>query len=387
MFRPPLQAVFYLHFYYTTKTPKPEDAKAGCIHQRDCVKNIIYDIIRKNSAENDTEKSGGITMAIREQILQRLRESGGFISGEELSERMNVSRTAIWKNINSLRESGYVIDSVTNRGYRLVSCPDCLSQEEISAGLETELLGRKTFCYSSIDSTNEEAKRQALAGAPSGSVFVAEQQTGGKGRLGRTWVSPPGTGLWFTVLLRPGVLPIRPTATTLLAGLAVCESIRAVTGCPAMIKWPNDIVIGSKKVCGILAEMSAEMERVEFLVVGIGVNVNSESFPEGLRKKATSLLQESGKPVRRVPLLQDILRRFETLLKDNAAALSPAFFEQYKARCITLGRKVGFEHGGKPESGTAEDISTAGELIVRLPDGSRETVFSGEVSVQGVYGE
>lgn len=325
-------------------------------------------------------------MATKERILRHLRASGGYVSGGELSGLLHVTRAAVWKNISLLREEGYEIDSVTNRGYRLVSCPDRYSAEEIGAGLETELLGRNIFCYDSIDSTNEEAKRRALAGAPSGSLFIAEQQTVGKGRLGRNWASPAGTGIWFSVLLRPGVLPLKVAATTLLAGAAVCGAVRETSGCGAGIKWPNDIVIGTKKVCGILTEMSAEMERVEFVVVGIGINANNTAFPESLRDKAASLRMESGKPVRRVALLQEILRRLERLLKENAVSLTPAFLEKYKSRCVSLGKLIGFQRGGRPATGTAVDISPEGELVVRLPDGTLETVFSGEVSVQGFYG-
>lgn len=326
-------------------------------------------------------------MAAKEKILQQLRESGGFVSGEELSELLHVTRAAVWKNISLLRDEGYEINSATNRGYRLVSCPDRYAPEEIGAGLETEMLGRNVFCYETIDSTNEEAKRRALEGAPGGSLFIAEQQTGGKGRLGRNWVSPAGTGMWFSVLLRPGALPLRIAATTLLAGVAVCGAIRETTGCEAMIKWPNDIVVGTKKVCGILTEMSAEMERVEFVVIGIGVNANGTAFPEPLRDRATSIRLETGRPVRRVALLQEILRRLEKLLQQNAVALTPAFLETYKASCASLGKLVGFQREGRRITGTAVDISPEGELIVRLPDGSQETVLSGEVNVQGFYGQ
>lgn len=325
-------------------------------------------------------------MGTKEEILRRLRENGGFVSGEELSAQLRVSRTAVWKSVNALREEGYGIESATNRGYRLGSCPDRYSEAEIGAGLETELLGGRVFCYDSIDSTNEEAKRRALAGAPSGSVFVAEQQTGGKGRLGRSWASPAGTGLWFSVLLRPGILPLRISVTTLLAGLAVGRAVRSLTGCEAKIKWPNDIVIGSRKVCGILTEMTAEIDRVEFVVVGIGVNVNNTAFPEAIREKATSLRLESGTAVRRIALLQNILLQFETLLKRNAES-DPAFWEEYKACCVSLGHRVGFTRRGVPARGTAVDVSPRGELIVLLPDGTRETVTAGEVVVQGIYGQ
>ena len=326
-------------------------------------------------------------MLQRDQILRALRKSGGFVSGEELSRELDVSRTSVWKCINALREEGYEIHSVTNRGYHLTSCPDIFTPEEIGSGLGTARLGGTAFCFESVGSTNEEAKRQALSGAPGGSLFIAEQQTGGKGRLGRSWASPPGTGMWFSLLLRPGDIPEPVTMTTLLAGLAVCRAIREKTGCEAMIKWPNDIVIGSRKVCGILTEMSAEIDRIEFVVVGIGLNVNIPDFPADIQQKATSLLLETGHTVPRVPLLQDILRKFETLLSRNASAPDPGFLEEYKLLCVSLGRTVKFTRGGAQVSGTAVDVSPQGELIVRLPDGSTDRVFSGEVSVQGIYGE
>ena len=335
-------------------------------------------------------------MMLKQEILQNLRGNGGFLSGEELSGRLRKSRTAVWKGIEALRRDGYEIDSATNRGYRLVSCPDRYFPEEIAAGLETETLGRTAYCCESVDSTNEEAKRRALQGVPDGSLFVAEQQTGGKGRLGRGWLSPAGTGIWFSVLLRPGggrqpdglcLLPRQVSATTLLAGEAVCAAVRVRTACAASIKWPNDVLVGTRKVCGILTEMSAEVERVEFVVVGIGINANNASFPEELRQKATSLRIEQGEPVRRVSLLQEILRRFELLLKENADSLTPAFLEQYRRDCVSLGRRVAFLRGGRSVSGTAADISPEGELVVRMEDGTLETVRSGEVSVQGIYGE
>lgn len=332
-------------------------------------------------------------MALKDEILIYLRESGGFLSGEDLSGRLRCSRTAVWKGIESLRRAGYGIDSATNRGYRLVFCPDVYTPEEIGAGLETETVGRQVYCYDSIDSTNEEAKRRALLGAPDGSLFIAERQTGGKGRLGRGWLSPAGAGIWFSVLLRPATLPgggrllPQAAAVTLLAGEAVCEAVRAKTGCAVSVKWPNDVLAGSRKVCGILTEMSTEIERVEFVVVGIGINVNNESFPEELEKKASSLRMETGKTVRRIPLLQEILRRLELTLKENAASLTPGFLERYRAGCATLGRRVSFQREGLRVSGTAEDISAEGELIVRMDGGGAETVRSGEVTVQGIYGE
>lgn len=324
---------------------------------------------------------------MKEEILRRLRGGDGYVSGEELSEKLEVSRTAVWKNINALREAGYKIESVTNRGYRLLSRPDIISEEEIASGLKTKVLAQNIYCSQSVDSTNEEAKRQALRGAPDGSLFIAEEQLDGKGRLGRNWASPAGTGLWFSVLLRPQSLPGQVTLLTLLAGMAVCRAIHARTGCTAGIKWPNDVVIGSKKVCGILTEMAAEMERVNYVVVGIGVNVNIEQFPDELKIKATSLRLETGSPVARAAFLQEILLELESLLARLKAEGPDALLADYRQLCVSLNRKVGFSRDGRPATGTAVDISPEGELIVRCENGERIPVFAGEVTVQGIYGE
>jgi BirA family biotin operon repressor/biotin-[acetyl-CoA-carboxylase] ligase len=349
------------------------------IFQYTCRNDPLRAIIKRNNAKAVNE------LALKEDILLRLRENSGYLSGEELSGELNVSRTAVWKAVKLLRDCGYEIESVTNRGYRLAASPDILTPEEIKSGLETGRLAKNIYCYDLIDSTNEEAKRQALAGAPSGSLFIAEQQAKGKGRLGRSWASPVGSGLWFSLLLRSDLIPTRITDVTLLAGLAVCRAIRDYTGCPAMIKWPNDIVIGSKKVCGILTEMAAEMDRVDYVVVGIGINVNIEAFSEELKIRATSLRLETGKKVLRVGLLQKILREFDSLLCNQDE--NEHFLKEYKDFCVSLNRKVGFTRDNECLTGTAVDISQTGELIVQCDDGMVFPVSSGEVTVQGIYGK
>ena len=325
-------------------------------------------------------------MSTKDEILKYLQKHNDYVSGEELSEQLMVSRTAVWKHVNTLRSAGYAIESVTNRGYRLISSPDQITPELILSGLETKTLGKTVFSFDSIDSTNAQAKRQALSGAPNGSLFIAERQTGGKGRLGRAWESPSGTGLWFSVLLRPDSLPVQVTGITLLAGLAVCRAIRKQTKAPAKIKWPNDIVIGSKKVCGILTEMAAEIDRIEYVVVGIGINVNMENFPDELSVKATSLRMECGWPVARAGLLQEILKQFEEILCDDIDR-PEAILAEYKTLCVSLNRTVGFTRNEEPVTATAVDISPAGELIVRCEDGSLLSINAGEVSVQGIYGQ
>ncbi len=324
-------------------------------------------------------------MSTKEEILNCLSNRDGYVSGEELSENLGVSRTAIWKNINSLRDSGYEIESVTNRGYKLISRPDVLTAEEIAAGLNTEFLAKQIYDFYETDSTNEEAKRRALRGAPNGSLFIAELQLGGKGRLGRTWASPAGDGLWFSILLRPNSIPEQITSLTLLAGLAVCGAVQLCTGCAAMIKWPNDIVIGSKKVCGILTEMAAEIDRIDYVVVGIGINVNNASFPEKLHTKATSLKIETGHAVSRKEILQETLRQLEALLKIEKSGGNSTVISHYKSLCVSLNRQVSFTRNKESVTGTAVDISPEGELIVRCEDGTLFPVNSGEVTVQGIY--
>lgn len=323
----------------------------------------------------------------KEELLTYLTENGAYLSGEELSRKFGVSRSAIWKNINQLREDGYEIESVTNRGYRLVSSPDLLTEAEIRKGLQTKIIGQNVYYYPIVDSTNEAAKRLANEGAENGSVFVAEQQSHGKGRLGRNWVSPPGEGIWFSVLLRTSVIPLQISNITLLAGLAVSKGIENNTGLKARIKWPNDVVIGTKKVCGILTEMAAEIERVNYIVIGIGVNANTPAFPEEISIKATSILLETGKAVRRAALLREILAEFEKLYDKYFIRGEDGMLEEYKPYCISLGRKVSTIRNGKPVTGIAEDITPSGELLVQCEDGSSLAVNSGEVTVQGIYGQ
>lgn len=322
----------------------------------------------------------------KELILRHLKENNDYISGEDLSRTLGISRSAVWKNVNALREDGYEIESVTNRGYRLASSGDALTCEEISSGLNAQGIGAHVFTFQEVDSTNEEAKRQGQTGAPHGSVFVAEVQTGGKGRLGRAWSSPPKTGVWFTILVRPEEAPDRISNITLLAGLSVCRAIRSLTGCSAEIKWPNDVVINGKKVCGILAEMAAEFDRVNYVVVGIGVNVNNDSFPEELSQKATSLRLETGRPISRVETLRRVLEEFGRLYDGFFSSDQTAMLEEYKKSCVSLNRRVSTVRNGQTLEGTAVDITLGGELAVRLDNGTMIAINSGEVSVQGIYG-
>ncbi len=323
---------------------------------------------------------------MKDKILEILKLSNEYISGEELSKRMGVTRAAVWKVIAKLKEEGYIIESVTNRGYRLVSSPDILTGPEISPYLTTEKLGRNVFFYPVTDSTNRRARVESENNAPDGSLFIAEEQTAGRGRLGKMWIAPPKTGVWMTLLLRPSVQPEDITQITLLAGLAVCRAIENVTGLPAQIKWPNDVVIRGKKVCGILTEMSAEAERIECLICGMGINVNTESFPEEISSAATSLFLESGAKQPRARLAAEVMNCFEKYYVPFLAdGVTDNFLEEYKSCCVTLGRDIRAIQRGGVLIGTAEDITDKGELLVRSK-GEIVVLSSGEVSVRGLLG-
>lgn len=316
---------------------------------------------------------------MKNKVLEMLQVSEGYVSGEGISNKLGISRNAVWKHINKLRSEGYEIESVTNRGYRLNSSPDIISAEKIQEGLNTEFIGRKIVCMEVTDSTNNAAK--AATGMPDGTLFISEIQTGGKGRLGRAWTSPKGTGIWMSLLLKPKILPSDVAQITLIVGMAVAKSI----GCGAKIKWPNDVVIGTKKVCGILTEMSAEIERVNYVVPGIGINVNIESFDSELSEKATSLYIETGEKFERCAIIRAFLEEFEVLykqfLKDGIAALA----EDYRELCVTIGREVSVIYPNRTVNGKAVDINEEGELIVETENG-KIVVGSGEVSVRGIYG-
>lgn len=322
---------------------------------------------------------------MREDILRLLSEqAGGYVSGEALARRLRVSRAAVHKHIASLRAEGYQIESVPRLGHRLLAVPDRVTAAEVRAGLTTALLGRLVEYRTSVGSTNDLAKELARAGAPEGLLVIAEEQTRGKGRLGRAWSSPPGVGIWMSVVLRPPLPPREAAPLALCAAVAATEAIRSVTGAAAGIRWPSDLVIGERKVCGILTEMEAEWDRIEFAVVGIGINVNTppEAFPPDLAATATSLWAATGSPVPRAPLVRAVLTRLEAAYRELLAGRLQALLDRWRECSVTLGRTVRVRPTavGQPElMGVAEAIDPDGALIVRLPDGERRRVLAGDV--------
>lgn len=319
------------------------------------------------------------------RILELLRRQEGFLSGEDIGRELSITRAAVWKGIKKLREEGYEIEAVTNRGYRLTNPETMYNKRELEQGLKTKTMGQTIYFYEETDTTNNRARELALEGAPEGTLVVAEKQTAGRGRRGKVWESPLGTGIWMSLVLRPQIAPTEASVLTLLCGLATAEAIEAETGLSADIKWPNDILINGKKAVGILTEMDCEMSEVHFVIPGIGINVNTASFPPEIAEIATSLYLECGKTVSRRRLVHKVLERleehYETFLWTGSFA---AMLEDYRKHCITLGKEV-HVLGREPFFAEALDITPEGELLVRRADnGKEEVVFSGEVSIRGV---
>ena len=324
---------------------------------------------------------------MKEEILRLLRSADGYISGQELCNRFGVSRTAVWKAINQLKEAGYEIEAQQNKGYRLMAAPDLMTEAEIKSLMHTEWVAKEVLYFDTIDSTNTKAQELAEKGYPSGTLVVADKQESGKGRRGRSWVSPSGTGIFMTLMIKPDINPNNASMLTLVAALAVAKAITSVTGEEAMIKWPNDIVVNSKKVCGILTEMNAQFDYINHIVVGIGINVHNESFPEEISQMASSLLIEAGgKRFHRAQIIAETMSYFEQyydiFLKTQDLS---ALVREYDELLVNRNKSVRVLDPKEPFDGKAMGITPKGELIVDTWE-SRKLVSSGEVSVRGIYG-
>lgn len=328
---------------------------------------------------------------MKEEILKLLRGTQGYVSGQEICSRLGVSRTAVWKAINQLKEDGYQIDAVQNRGYRLNlnQMPDVLSTAELASRMQTEWAGRRVYYEKTVDSTNNWAKRLAdgAGDLPHGALAVAEQQTAGKGRRGRQWDSPAGQAVFMSLILKPDMLPASASMLTLVAALAVNRGILKACGLPTLIKWPNDIVANGKKVCGILTEMSTELDYINYVVAGIGINVNNRQFPPDLADKASSLLLETGREHNRASLICAVMEAFEGLYGEliKTGDLS-RLRDEYNQSMVNLDRQVRVLSPGREFEGTARGITAGGELMVEREDGTAALISSGEVSVRGIYG-
>jgi len=324
---------------------------------------------------------------MKSEILRLLKESNTYISGQQLCEQFQVSRTAVWKVIDQLKKEGYQIEAVRNKGYRLIDSPDVMSKAEIESLMDTKWAGSNVVYYDEIDSTNNRAKEAGDNKAPHGTLFVADMQVAGKGRRGRVWQSPAGSSIYMTILLYPEISPLKAPQLTLVMAIAVAEGIKEVTGLDTKIKWPNDIVVNGRKICGILTEMSTEIDYINHVVIGAGINVNQDDFPEDIRKTASSLKMELGKQVKRSELIAAIMKSFEKdyeifVKTENLSGLQ----ELYNSMLVNLDRDVKVLEPGNEYEAHALGINKTGELIVRTAEGEEKEIYAGEVSVRGVYG-
>jgi BirA family transcriptional regulator, biotin operon repressor / biotin---[acetyl-CoA-carboxylase] ligase len=318
----------------------------------------------------------------KEKILNLLRSSRtGFLSGEELGRKAGISRTMVWKHIKTLEREGFGIEAVPSQGYRIVSVPDLLRQGDIKPGLKTKLIGREIHLFSEVASTNTLAMEMASAGAPEGTVVLAETQTGGKGRRGRTWVSPKGN-LYLSAILRPDIPLYKAPLITLMGAVAVASTMRRLCEVKALIKWPNDILISDKKVSGLLTEMSAEQDRVRHIVLGIGIDANMEpaALPPDVRAQTTTLAAETGAKIDRTALLRQLLRELDhwygVFLNDERNVL-----KEWKTLNTTIGNRVMVSGAGETLEGIAQGIDDEGRLILRLDNGNVRTVAAGDVTI------
>ena len=315
-----------------------------------------------------------------DKILSFFKSRGsGYVSGEELSEKFGISRTAIWKHIENLRGQGYEIAASPHLGYRLVSRPDRLTEVELKWQLDTDIIGKKIYSYKETGSTNDIAHKIAASGEKEGALVIAEYQTKGRGRLGRKWVSPRSRGVYLSVVLRPNILPREISIITLFSSLAVAKTIRKDIGLSALIKWPNDILINNKKVCGILTELNGEADKVNYVIAGIGVNVNTkkELLPEG----ASSLCAERGEDIDRIDFTKSLLVNLDKYYKAFLGGEIDLILNEYKRFSAILDRNVKINYHNRSMTGRAVDVDKDGALVLRMDNGFHERVLAGDVTM------
>ncbi|MCR4589018.1 MAG: biotin--[acetyl-CoA-carboxylase] ligase [Lachnospiraceae bacterium] len=326
------------------------------------------------------------------KVLTFLRENPEGVSGQNICDACNVSRTAVWKVIRKLQEEGYEIEAVRNKGYRLLSAPEQVDEAEIRSHLHTAWAGRSIVWKEVTGSTNTDAKHLSEQGAPDGTLVAAGTQEGGRGRMGRVWQSPKGTTISMSLLLKKEELvPEKASMLTLVMAVAVAKAIAELIpedqAQELKIKWPNDIVLNRRKICGILTEMTMEEFRIRDIVIGVGINVLQEGFPEDIASMASSLYLETGCKIPRAKLMAGVLQHFEEAYEVFSKTMDlSGLKEYYEAHMAGIGHPVRVLDPRQPYEGVAQGIRENGELVVRRSDGTICQVYAGEVSVRGLYG-
>lgn len=322
------------------------------------------------------------TMNINARILDIFRaRAQTYISGEQLSQELNMSRTAVWKHVNALRALGYHVEAITSVGYKLVASPSLLLPLEIKNGLKTDYIGHNIHWEYEVASTNTIASQLADQGATEGTIVVSEGQKQGRGRMGRTWISQPEMGIYFSLILRPKFAPIKASCLTFMSAIAVAEALEQSLGIQAQIKWPNDVMIHGKKVAGILTELRAEIDTIHYIVVGIGINANNKKFPKPLQGKVTSLALEAHQNVSRVKIVQTLLQTLERWYRIVLNEDTERTFARWRELSCTLGNRVEVNVGDEILRGVAARLGADGSLYVNLDSGEERQILTGDVTM------
>ncbi|MEW6740403.1 MAG: biotin--[acetyl-CoA-carboxylase] ligase [Nitrospirota bacterium] len=319
-----------------------------------------------------------------EEIIRLLKEKEDFISGAEIANTLKVTRTAVWKRINILRKKGYTIEALPAKGYKLLKSPD-LSIEEIRDSISgrSMIIGREIIFFDTINSTNTYAMELAEKGYPEGTVIIADAQTGGKGRLGRKWLSPQGKNLYMSIILRPVILPRDAAILTLMSAVACASAIKRLSSVPASIKWPNDIMVSDRKLGGILTEIKADMDRIFHAVIGIGININLEAgdMPDEIKACATSIKNESGDAQSRTLIAIEIIKELDRWYSMLLNSGKKPVIEEWLKLSSTIGRAVKVTVGNNVFTGIAGTIDEEGMLMLKLPDNTVKKISAGDVTI------
>ncbi|ADU30164.1 biotin--[acetyl-CoA-carboxylase] ligase [Evansella cellulosilytica] len=317
---------------------------------------------------------------MKAKVLQLLRTcEDHFVSGEHISNQLSISRTMVWKYIDALRKEGYVIKAVSNKGYHLVEEMDVVNEHAIRSRLEVDAIFQNIIYEDTVTSTQQVAYKLLGEGAPHGTLIVANEQTSGRGRLGREWYSPANTGIWMSLIMRPNIEMQQTPQLTLVAAVALARAIKEATNYDVQIKWPNDLIFNGKKIAGILTEMQSDPDRVKSVIIGIGINVNQQTFPESIANIASSLSLETRETFHRVAIIEHFLREFQwlyhTYLEKGFSFIKPL----WEARAISIGEEILAKTANGELKGVAEGISDEGVLLLKDSEGNSHRIYSADI--------